>query len=77
MFAKILSRCPRKDLTSKDDIREILQFETGEKGNIYAMWMEYLEHAFSRINDKTPKKSYSIRPTTARTNAPAKRSSMI
>ncbi len=50
------SRCPRKDLTSKDDIREILQFETGEKGNIYAMWMEYLELAFSRINDKNAKK---------------------
>ena len=50
------SQCPRKDLTSKDDIREILQFETGEKGNIYAMWMEYLEHAFTRINDKNAKK---------------------
>ncbi len=50
------SQYPRKDLTSKENIREILQFETGEKGNIYAMWMEYLDHAFTRINDKNAKK---------------------
>ncbi len=50
------SKCRRRDLTSKDAIREILQYETSKKGEITGMWMEYLLHAFARINDKNAKK---------------------
>ena len=50
------SQCPKRNLTSPDHIREILQFETSSMGEITGMWMDYLQHAFSRINDRNAKK---------------------
>jgi hypothetical protein len=50
------SKCVHRDLTSKHAIREILQYETGTRGEITGMWMDYLLHAFARINDKNAKK---------------------
>ncbi|MDM8552376.1 hypothetical protein QUF72_19985 [Desulfobacterales bacterium HSG2] len=47
------SKCPgRKDLTTEDGIRRILEFETlNLDGTINMIWMEYLDSAFPRIND--------------------------
>ncbi len=45
-----------RDLTSRETIREILQYETSTKGEITEMWMEYLHHAFARINDLNAKR---------------------
>ena len=50
------SKCPNKDLTRRETIREILEFETGVEGGIHGMWMDYLVSAFSRINDKDGKR---------------------
>ncbi len=50
------SPCPERDLTSVDTIRNILIYETSPKGDITQMWMEYLWHAFEKINGKNAKK---------------------
>ncbi len=50
------SLCRFRDLTKRDTIEEILQYETSSKGDIAAMWMEYLLYAFARINDQNAKR---------------------
>ncbi|MCP4110194.1 MAG: hypothetical protein GY749_32505 [Desulfobacteraceae bacterium] len=46
------SRYPGKDLTTVSGVRETLEFETlNLDGSINTIWMEYLDSAFSRIND--------------------------
>jgi hypothetical protein len=46
------SRYPEKDLSSAEGVRKTLEFETlSLDANINATWMEYLDAAFSRIND--------------------------
>lgn len=46
------SRYPGKDLATEKGVRDTLEFETLVlDANINATWMEYLDSAFSRIND--------------------------
>ena len=46
------SRYPGKDLATARGVRETLEFETlNLNANINTTWMEYLDSAFSRIND--------------------------
>ena len=46
------SKYPGKDLTTARGVRETLEFETlNLDGSINTIWMEYLDSAFSRIND--------------------------
>ncbi|MCP4107854.1 MAG: hypothetical protein GY749_20305 [Desulfobacteraceae bacterium] len=46
------SRYPEKDLTSSEGVRKTLEFETlNIDANINTTWMEYIDSAFSRIND--------------------------
>ncbi len=46
------SKYPGKDLTTDEGVRKTLEFETlNIDANINATWMEYLDSAFSRIND--------------------------
>lgn len=46
------SRYPEKDLTSPEGVRKTLEFETlNLDAVISSAWMEYLDSAFSRIND--------------------------
>ena len=50
--ALLRSRYPGKDLTTTEGVRDILEFETlNLNGDINTTWMEYLDSAFSRIND--------------------------
>ncbi|MCP4350526.1 MAG: hypothetical protein GY795_34080 [Desulfobacterales bacterium] len=50
--ALIRSKYPGKDLTTKQGVLKTLEFETlNLDANINATWMEYLDSAFSRIND--------------------------
>jgi hypothetical protein len=46
------SRYPEKNLTTEEGVRKIFEYETLDlDANINATWMEYLDSAFSRIND--------------------------
>ncbi|MCP4111631.1 MAG: hypothetical protein GY749_39940 [Desulfobacteraceae bacterium] len=46
------SKYPGKDLTTEEGVRKTLEFETlNTDASINAAWMEYLDSAFSRIND--------------------------
>jgi len=46
------SKCPGRDLTTKEGVRAIFEFETlNLDATVNAAWMEYLDSAFSRIND--------------------------
>ncbi len=46
------SKCPERDLTTPEGVQSTLEFETMNlDANINATWMEYLDSAFSRIND--------------------------
>ncbi len=46
------SKYPERDLTTWEGVWKILEFETLDiDANINATWMEYLDSAFSRIND--------------------------
>lgn len=46
-----------KDLTTKDGLAEVLEFETlSDQGVIKATWMEYVKTAFSKVNDRNAKR---------------------
>ena len=46
------SKYPGRDMTTAEGVRKTLEFETlNTDANINATWMEYLDSAFSRIND--------------------------
>ncbi len=50
--ALLRSRYPERDMTTARGVRKTLEFETlNLDANINATWMEYLDSAFSRIND--------------------------
>ncbi|MCP4113444.1 MAG: hypothetical protein GY749_49270 [Desulfobacteraceae bacterium] len=50
------SQCPDKDLASEKGLVRILEFETlDRKGIIRNTWMEYVNSAFSRVNEKYAK----------------------
>ena len=51
------SRYKDKDLTTIKGLTETLDFETLDKrGNIKATWMEYVNAAFSKVNDRNAKR---------------------
>lgn len=53
----IRSDYDKKDLTSRESVKEILKFETTYlRGEIAKMWYEYLWSALDRVNDKNAKK---------------------
>jgi len=50
--ALLRSKYPEKDMTTGEGVRRTFEFETMNlDANINATWMEYLDSAFSRIND--------------------------
>ncbi|MCU0289461.1 MAG: hypothetical protein MUF15_24070 [Acidobacteria bacterium] len=51
------SRSKHKDLTTIKGLTDTLEFETIDKrGNIKATWMEYVNAAFSKVNDRNAKR---------------------
>ena len=53
----IRTRNPDLDLTTKEGVRAALQFETTpDLGFIASVWLEYIEDAFSRVNEVNAKK---------------------
>jgi len=51
------SECEDKDLTTIDGLTRILEFETlDNRGVIKFTWMEYVNTAFSKVNDRNAKK---------------------
>jgi len=54
--AVMQSDFPDKDLTTPEGVLAVLEYETlNEEGGIRGTWMEYIESAFDRINDKNAK----------------------
>lgn len=50
------SKCPDKDMTTEEGVRKILEFEIlHREGIIRGTWLEYINSAFPRINDKYAK----------------------
>ena len=50
------SQCPDKDLSAEEGLLHILEFETLDKrGIIRNTWMEYVNSAFSKVNEKYAK----------------------
>jgi len=53
----IRSEFAEKDLTTIDGLTRTLEFETlDDHGNIKATWMEYVQAAFSKVNDRNAKR---------------------
>ncbi|MCP4753752.1 MAG: hypothetical protein GY866_22945, partial [Proteobacteria bacterium] len=53
----VRSRCPDKDLTTEQGVRDALKFETtAGKGRIAKTWLEYIWDAFDRVNEQNAKK---------------------
>ncbi len=50
------SKCPDKDLTTEAGVRRVTEFETLDReGIIRGTWLEYINSAFPRINEKYAK----------------------
>ncbi len=52
----VRSSCPQKDLTTPEGVLQTLEFETLDKrGSIRGTWMEYVQYAFSEVNERHAK----------------------
>ena len=50
------SYCPRKDLSTLEGLQRLLEFETlNDRGEIKGTWMEYVDTALHRVNDRYAK----------------------